>query len=332
MKARQVKVSTPDAFINKLEKMNRSAYLDPDICEITIGEIGKPHSNQLRPLGEIEHCRVHYLGNAIESPKDHDLPFYIVCVGRPSCPMCQVGDKIGESNTDTSKEKARAFWSTERNYWNVLPRWDDYDFGEGGARFLVLSFGTQARGTLEEVVTNFGHPGAVDDGFDLMYIAEEKKGFGRNYSFRANLETVKKGTRVAQELQLSPLTGEEGDYEMVDLTKYTAEPTADQFEKLQEALDIDNLLGGGKRHSNAVTTEDDEEEEPSAPSLKPRPTVRNPEPEIDEHDQESEDEKPFCFADVEVHDPSESGCRECNYFDDCAKEVKLQKINTRRNQ
>ena len=313
MKAKQVEVST-DELLDKLNKLNSQNRYDTHTLKIVTGKSGLPHKNQKRVVGNFETVRTHYLPNSQEKDdlRKKNLPFYVVCIGRPNCPVCAVSDALNDDSagaTKQTKETAKKYYSIEANYWNVIPRWE-YDFGGDGRRFLALKFGVKARRTLEEIVQTYKHPGSFSNGFDLNYIAGEGTGnFGGEYKFGAVLEKVADGNSVTHKLNYAPLTAEEGEMEMIDLDTYTKPPTNEQLEALSILFDVDALLG--RKNTKTRRAEPDKEVD------KPK------EEETDLSDVENS--KPVCFGHVDVYDPDDSECNaDCKFFKECGDTIKKE--------
>jgi len=335
MKASQIQVDA-DQLLQRLDKMKSTGYIDPNMLQFKIGEPGRPARNKIRPVGDFETCRIHYIGNVVPNIRDSGLPFYVVCIGRDDCPMCQVGNELTKIATKSAKDKTRDFWSTERNYWNVIPRWE-YDWGDIEPKMLVLSFASIARGTLEDVVTDYGHPGAFETGYVLNYNCEKKaKGArGANYEFKAVVERQKEGTKLVTSVAMEELSEDEGEWELVDLTTYSQPPEPDVLEELQGMFDIGKIIGKSKSRSGGrskdvtdeVDVDEEDEEDETEEELKADEADDDKEVEATELEEvETEADLPLCYADPNFHDPKDAVCIECPAFKPCKREIKMEMI------
>lgn len=309
MKAKQVTV-TVEGMLGQLNDLKSRNQFDADQIKMIIGESGAPHRNHIRPVGNFESVRTHYLGGLLtkESIRDNGLSYVTVCVGTPNCPICEVAGKLADG-TEHMKTEARKYFSSESNLWNVLPRWK-YDYGDEGERFLYMRFGANARKTLERIVEDYGHPGAIQDGFDLLYITEKAAaGKKSNYEFVAVLEKTKRDGRISQDLVYTPLTAEEGEMDLVDLEEHTKPPDAETMDKLSELFNADELLGTGKSTRRADVSGGDSDKEPEIGA--------------EAEEQGVDDDKPICFGDPDVLDENHPECRDdCSFFEDCKVKVK----------
>ena len=319
MLAKQVQVQATE-LLTHLDSLKSRNTFDKDVLELRKGDMGKPAHNPVRPVGPIVTARFHYMFGIVDNATDQGLPPIIRCVGRPDCPICAVADELKNVGTTEAKEQARQYYNTERNYWNALPRWD-YDFEDGKPRFLALCFGTQARQTLTEIVTDFGHPGDPERGYDLDLIIEAKPTFGSDYQFRPVMTKTQDSEGITQRVKKSPLDGEELEFPLIDLEKFIADPTPDEFEKLQAIFNRDER----DPESREDFSTDDSASSELPPELQNFPAEDKSEEEIDEREEVDASGRKLCFGDVDYHAPDNAVCEVCELFDDCANTVALKK-------
>ena len=329
MKAKQVEVTTDD-FMEMVNKLNRSRFTDTDEMQVIKGESGSPHKNQIRPVGNFESVRRHYLPRIVEDPNEHGLPFYLVCIGRSDCPLCKISDELSNAGTEQLKEAAKDYYSSERNFWNAIPRWD-YNYGDEGERLLVVQFGSTARKTLEEIVTTNGHPGSPSSGFDLFYVIEDRTGIGADYKFLPVTERVQSETSISHEIRITRLKEKEGDFDMVDLSKYTESPSAEVLEAVQRECDIENILGDTpKKGRGADFTEEDagnsQDNDAKEESVPEQAQTKEEESEKEEQDDSDPGAKPLCFAEEDIYDTEDEDCIKCPFFKPCGREIRMNSL------
>ena len=324
MLAKQVNVQATE-LLSHLDSLKSRNTFDKDVLELRKGDMGKPAHNPVRPIGPIVTARFHYLFNIVENARDQGLPPIIRCVGRPDCPICAVADELKNVGTTEAKEQAREYFNTERNYWNALPRWD-YDFEDGKPRFQALCFGTQARQTLTEIVTDFGHPGDPERGFDLDLIIEAKPTFGSDYQFRPVMTKTQDSEGITQRVKKTPLDGEELEFELIDLEKFIADPSPDEFEKLQAIFNRDEK----QPESREDFSTDDSASSELPPELQEIPSGHEATEGYDEREETDASGRKLCFGDIDYHAPDNAVCEVCELFDDCANTVNLKKQRAER--
>lgn len=304
----KAKEATTDAkeLLDKLGNMESGFSRDVNFLEYAVGKSGSPAKNQIRLVGEIEACRVHYISDFVSD--DDNLSRIFVCPGRSKCPVCSVVDKLYKMGDDKAKEQAGQLKNKEKNYWNCIPKWPDYDWGDDGKRCLVLTFGITARRALTKMVEGYGHPGDIESGYDVIYEVEEKKqgGWGNDYDMYPQTTRQKEKGRIADIVETTPLTEEEREYEMVDLTKYAQPPSEDVLSKIAEIFEL------------SVSTKDAETKREQANAEEDNGNVKE--------DIEEKEEELLCFGMPNVYDPKSSGCKNCEEFKKCGLEVRKAKI------
>ena len=324
MKASQVEVTTED-FMEMVNKLNRSRFADTDELKIIKGESGKPHKNQIRPVGNFESVRRHYLPRIVEDPNEHGLPFYLVCIGRQDCPLCKISDELQNAGTEQLKDAAKDYFSAERNFWNAIPRWD-YDYGDEGERLLAIQFGSTARKTLEEIVTTNGHPGSPSSGFDLFFVVEDRTGLGADYKFLPVTERVQSATSISHEINITRLTEAEGDFDMVDLSKYTQPPDAEVLETVQEVCDIENILGEMPKKGRGTDFTESDAGNSKAEEKEDIEEESSPEQQAQEEEDSDPGAKPLCFAEEDIYDVDDDDCIKCPFFKPCGREIRMKAL------
>lgn len=315
MRAKDVVVDAQE-IIDKLDQLKRGSWSDPDLLQYAVGEVGKPAKNIIRPVGMFVSCRVHYVQDYIGDEEGVDsVP---VCPGRKKCPICKQGSYLYNLGTEAAKERAKDFYSTERNYWNVIPRWD-YEWGEQGPGCKVLSFGTKARQALTKLVEDYGNPGDIEEGFDIVYEVGKKKGGKWNeYDVYPVKKRVRRQGEISEVVKGVALDDDELEYELIDLSKYTAKPSDKVLSRLADIFEVEVGTTKGKRRREEVEDDEDEVED-----------LDDDEDDIDE-DEEEDDDDFLCFGDSQIYDPEAKLCGDCPYLERCGKKVKLEKINARR--
>ncbi len=295
-------------LIDKLEQLQKGGRRDPDLIKYNVGE-DKPAKNVLRPVGMFESCRIHYVQDFIGDTEG--VSRVPVCAGAQKCPICKVVKYLYSIGTEEARKRAGQMRSTERNYWNVIPRWE-YEWDEKGERCLVLPFGTTARRDLSQVVDDYGNPGDLEEGFDMVYAVQRKSGgkWGNDYSFSPLKRMRKRGGRiVGEDVVYSTLTDEELEFEMVDLSKYVIPPTSKELTILAEIFEVETIGDSTPSRSRGEMTQD----------------VMG-----DSEDEEEEDEEYLCFGDPDSFDEESDVCSDCDDFVDCRREVRKSNIRRQR--
>jgi len=305
MKARGVKVEAA-RLLDGLSKMKRKGWQDGNMLEYDTGTEAKPAKNIIRPVWEIQSCFVHYVQDYIE--ETDNVSKVPVCVGRPRCPICKAREELYSIGTKEAKDQASKFRPSERHYWNVIPRWE-YDWGGTDAvRFLILSFGKMARESLEEMVSDYGHPGDVEVGYDIVFeVFDQETGWGNHYALYPVKERSRSGSRITEELQVTPLTKDELDMELVSCDKYVTPPSEEELETFDEIF----LIKGTKTRTSKKRRDAEEISSRKRPSLPPP---------------EDEEESYFCFGDASIYDKKSSACGECAESDSCSRDIKKNRI------
>lgn len=328
MRASELRTTAED-LIKDLENARSGGFRDPNFVEIKKGEDGKWAKNIYRPIGPFQHARVHYLMDYLTGVDEIGIPF--VCPGSNICPSCQINRHFYALGDEDSKKVARGFSAADRHYWGVLPRDPDYDYGEGGKRFLVLDFGNGNKGScmdsLLEIIQNHGNPADIDEGYDIIYEARKKRGtiYGE-YKFSASTERSRVGGRSGVFVTSKTLTKAEKALEVVDIEEYTIPIDDDQISLLDDILKA-QVFGEGKKKRRETYSGDDyeEDDEPEA-DLDDDLTYDDDEDTEEEDDYEDDDEDMLCFSDPEVYDKEVAECTDCPSFVDCGREVKRIRI------
>jgi len=308
MKAKNVKFNGEE-LLDKIKKARSGGNFDPDIVKLNIGE-GKPASNVMRPIGDFVKAKLHYLRDYIG--EDAGVSRSPVCPGRQVCPVCAVATQLFTMGTEESKQKAKDLFSSQRIYWNVLPRWE-YEWDERGEMFKVLSFGINALRSLEDVVANVGSPSDLEEGFDINYEVEKKKGgYGNDTKFVAVSKRKKTREGYASIVSPTPFTEEELEYEIVDLSKYTEPPDAEGLELLADIFSVDVAKPSNKKRRSDADEEDADDDDGEDVL------------DLDDSDEDEDDDDFLCFGDGEVFDAKTSTCKKCPYFLKCRKEVRKE--------
>ncbi len=308
MKAKNAKYDGAD-LLDKIKKVRSGGWFDADIVKLNVGE-GKPASNIMRPIGDFVSAKLHYLRDYIG--EDAGVSRSPVCPGRQICPVCAVASQLFSMGTEASREKAKDLFSSQRLYWNVLPRWE-YEWDEQGERFLALSFGINASRSLQDVVADIGNPSDIEEGFDLNYEAEKKKGgYGNDTRFLAVTKRKKTREGISKIVIPTPLTEEELEYDIVDLSKYTEPPTEDELETLAEIFSVDIVEPSKKKRRAEVDDEDGDEEDDDEDGV------------LDLDDEDEDEDEFLCYGDSDTFDAKSSACKKCPYFLKCRKEVRKE--------
>ena len=303
MKAGEARV-TSEEMMEHLEKLGRRGWRDPDLLKYTVGE-DKPARNVLRPVGMIESCRSHYIMDYVG--QSDDLPRVPVCTGDTKCPICRVVKHLYSVGTEESKKRANRLRSSERNYWNVIPRWE-YDWGDEEPQCKVLAFGITARRELADIVADYGNPGDPDDGFDIVYEVQKQTEYGNKYSFAPLKIRTRKGKRVVEEVVYNTLTEEESEYEIVDLSKFTTPPESDVLRMIEELFfEADS----GDRRRRDVGEDEDEEED------------------VEDDDAEDDDEN-LCFGDPASFEEDSKTCVSCDEYKECRGAIRKSRMKSGR--
>lgn len=309
MKARE-SVVDGEKLLNRLNKLRQSGWRDPDLLQYKVGE-DKPAKNHIRLIGEMETCRLHYVQDYIGEGEGVDrVP---VCPGGPAkCPICRVVNHLYSLGTEVAKEKARDIKSTERHFINVYPLWE-YEWGEDNEpRWLVLPFGYEALNSLTEMVADYGPPNDWEDGYDVVFSVQKKKGgWGNAYKFTPRTKRTRKKGSVEEVMISTDIPEEVLDQDLVDLSKYTKPPTPEQIEILSEKFEME-FIGKEKRHTELSDDEEDDGE------LE------------DELDDEDDVEDMLCFGDSEVYDLQSTACGNCPEKRECRREIRSQQLKKRK--
>ena len=301
MKAKDLKIDADD-MAKKLEEMKKGWNSDPNLLNYKVGKEDAPAINIIRPVGMFIPTRVHYIQDYV--PDGSNIPKVVMCIGRTECPVCLAQKRLkdfADSKDKEMEERIRRLYSTERNYINVIPRWE-YEYGELGPRCLVLAFGVTARKSLTTLVADYGNPGTLQNGFDIEFIVGEKSsGYGKDYKFEPHKSKQRSQGKMIETISETPLTKSEMSFDMVDLSKYTERPDNEIIEKLADLFEIEIKPKGKKRSEMKVGDLDDKDEEGS--------------------DDEESDSSMMCFADDSMFDLKSNECRECKDFNDCKKKI-----------
>ncbi len=292
MKARESVAEAGD-LLKELDKLENGFKDGGDWFNFVAGKPGDPVENIIRPVGGVKSCFLHYKIQQF-SPDTEGLPPVAVCTGPGRCPICQAVGELKTLGTKESGALARALSASERSYWNVIPRDADYDFGPKGIRCVVLAFGKMARQSLLKMVRDYGHPGHVKKGFDIVYEVEERGGdsWGNNYKIFPHSKKVETEEGISTVVAKTPLTEAELDFEMIDLTRFTKPPSDEQMALLERVF-------------RAVDYID------STPQ-----TVRR---EAGEEDDTKGDR--WCYG-TDEYNPRKNSCKNCELKERCAKKVK----------
>jgi hypothetical protein len=267
-------------------------------------------------VGAFENTKMHYLRDFVG--EGEDTPRALVCIGLPHCPVCKLVRNLYTIGTQEAKDQASGLRGSVRNYWAVIPRGTvqgteliPYDWKDSEPRCLVLPFGTQAQRAVEKVVADTGHPGDLEQGFELDFIVfKQKSGYGNKYDFRAREKRHKGKTGWVSEVTFEPLTEEELGYDIPDLEQYIKPPSEEDIMKVAKLFQIDMRPAQTNRRRVDVGVEKIKEF-------------------VDEERINSEDipftieGHPFCFGDVDTHEANSKICKACPSKTECAKEVDM---------
>lgn len=316
--------TTADELLKNLESAKSGGFRDPNFVNIKKGEDEKWAKNVFRPIGNFQHAKVHYLIDYLKGVDEIGIPF--VCPGSNICPSCQIAKYYYAIGDEASKKIAYGFSAKDRHYWNVLPRDDEYEYGEDGKRFLVLDFGSGNKGScidsLLEIIEDHGNPADIDEGYDIIYMAKKKKNstYGE-YKFAASTERSKVGGRSGVFVTSKALIKSELALKVVDIEEYTVPIDDNQISLLDDILQAALFSKGEKSRRETVSEDDLDEDDDSEEDTD--------EDDLDDdlsYDDDSEEEDLLCFADSSIYDSEVAECQECPTFDDCGKEVKKIRV------
>lgn len=320
--------TTAEELLKDLENAKAGGWRDPNMVKFKMGEDGKWGKNILRPIGNFRHAKVHYLMDYIN--EGDDLDRLVICPGSNICPSCQMSKYYHNIGDEDSKRIAWKFKASDRHYWNVLPRDSEYEYGEDGKRFLVLSFGNGTNGTcidsLMDILQNHGNAADIDEGYDIIYMARKKKNttYGE-YKFSVVTERSKVGGRSGVFVTSKTLSKSEKALEVVDLEQYVTPIDDDQISLLDDILQV-QVFGEGKKKRRETFSEDDddldEDEDEDDLSYEDDEEDTEGEKQAEEDWGDEDEEDLLCFADTEVYDSEVAECTDCPSFVECGKEVK----------
>jgi hypothetical protein len=319
MQIRQfAKIERKSSLLDKLKNADKFAG-DEDIYTFVVGTEDKPIKNVVRPVGELEIIRMHYIAKFISETSD--IPRGVVCAGQGRCPICSVGTELWHVGTEESKERAKELFAKERCYWNIIPRGiikgkelEEFDWGESEPRCLIMPFGKLMRQQLQEIQDMYGDPSDIKEGYDLVISVYKQSEYGNKYTLEPMKTKVKTTKGWSDEIEFNKLSSEELNYELVDLSKYTAMPSNEMLSKIAELFDVESPKPAKKKkkvREELSSTEDEEETE-----------------EVDEEEEEADDEEFLCFGNPKVYDVKKTSCKNCSKKLKC-KVVVLKDINKR---
>ena len=317
--------TTADELLKNLEGAKSGGFRDPNFVNIKKGEDEKWAKNVFRPIGNFQHAKIHYLIDYLKGVDKIGIPF--VCPGSNICPSCQIAKHYYAIGDDGSKRVAYGFSAKDRHYWNVLPRDDEYEYGEDGKRFLVLDFGNGNKGTcidsLMEIIEDHGNPADIDEGYDIIYMAKKKKNsiYGE-YKFSASTERSRVGGRSGVFVTSKALIESELAFKVVDIKEYTVPIDDDQISLLDDILQA-AVFGEGKKRRRETFSDDDSDDDDNDSGYEDDDQDDN---DLSYEDDDDDDEDMLCFANTEVYDSEVAECTDCPSFIDCGKAVKKVKI------
>jgi hypothetical protein len=314
MKIRDVNI-TPEELLKKLDEAKKSWASDPDLYNYLTGTEEEPAVSVIRPVGAFENAKMHYLKDFVG--EGEDTPRVLVCIGLPHCPVCKLVKNLYAIGTQEAKDQASGLRGVIRNYWPIIPRGTakgaeliPYDWKDSEPRCLVLPFGIMVERLVEKIVADTGHPGDIEQGFDLDFTVFKQKSNGFNkYELKARENKRKSKTGWVSEVTFEPLTEDELGYDIPDLEKYLKPPTEEDIMKVAKLFQIEmRPAPGNKRRTDvgAGKVEEEKAEEQTDPEEVPF-TVEG---------------QPFCFADADTFDVDSKICKNCESRIECSREVK----------
>ena len=302
MKAKEIKTNIEE-LVDKLDKIESGSGRDPNFLEYKVGEVGKPAKNRIRVIGIFESCRLHYISDYITDQED--VPRAFVCVGRIKCPACDAVSKLYENGTEEAKKRANKLSSTERNYWNCLPRGiPREDIVEPGSRdddkFVLFPFGATARKAIKKMVEDYGHPGDIENGYDIIFEVEKKSsGWGNDYDVYPFTIRTTEGGKIADIVETTPLTKKELEYDLMDIDPYLQPPDEETLLRIAALFEPGEVKKVERKQLN-----------------------KSGEEVIDENEVDEPEEEYLCFGASEIYDPKSESCKNCPEIRKCGIEIK----------
>ncbi len=295
--------SKQEKKVSLIDKLNtaRRAGGDLDIYVFVAGEEDKPVHNIIRPVGDIEIIRNHYIGKFITDADG--VPNGIVCPGKSVCPVCKQASSLWNAGDEKSQSIAKQLFAKERSFINIIPRgiikdkkFQEYDWSDEEARCLVMAFGKTVGNRILEVADQYGDPTDIAEGYDLDIMVSKQSDYGNKYVLEPRKAKVKTERGFSEEIQFNRLSKEELNYELVDLLKYTSPPEQEIIAKIAEIFEV----------------------EAGDTPVKNKKTIRE---ELSKEEESSGESEMLCFGNNKVYDFAKLSCKHCDDRQSCKTKI-----------